>query len=116
LHAGDPLDNPNPFAPSAVIVGDESAAVATTEVCVQPEFQGISAWLPIGLSAIIFALLHFSHGPDWVALTLLACGMGYLYQRTHRLVPSLVVHALLNSLSMWGLWLQVFVLPEQMPG
>jgi hypothetical protein len=42
--------------------------------------------------------------------------MGYLYQRTHRQVPSLVVHALLNSLSMWGLWLQEFVLPEQMPG
>ena len=57
-------------------------------------------WIAIGISALIFALLHWSHGPAWVALTVLAAGMGYLYQRTHRLVPTLVVHALLNNLTM----------------
>ena len=113
LHYGESLAPPNPYAASPVIIGDTSNAAPLVDPAVQPELLGPSAWLPIGLSAIIFALLHFSHGPDWVALTLLAAGMGYLYQRTHRLVPSLVVHALLNSLSMWGLWLQVYVLPEQ---
>jgi membrane protease YdiL (CAAX protease family) len=34
-------------------------------------------------------------------------GLGYLYQRTHRLMPSLVVHSLLNAISMWGLWVTV---------
>lgn len=113
LHSGEPLAQPNPYAASPVIIGETSTAAPLIDPTVQPELLGASAWLPIALSAIIFALLHFSHGPDWVALTLLAAGMGYLYQRTHRLVPSLVVHALLNSLSMWGLWLQVYVLPEQ---
>ena len=61
----------------------------------------------IAYVAAIFALLHYSHGPDWVPLFFLAMGMGYLYQRTHRLLPSLVVHGLLNSLSMCGLWVQV---------
>ena len=73
----------------------------------QQRLRGILAWLPIGVSSAIFALLHFSHGPDWVPLLLLAAGMGYLYQRTHRLVPSLTVHGLLNAFSMWGLWVQV---------
>jgi membrane protease YdiL (CAAX protease family) len=68
---------------------------------------GVAAWLPIVVSSLIFALLHWEHGPDWVALTPLAVGMGYLYQRTHRLVPSLVVHVALNALSMWGLWIEV---------
>jgi membrane protease YdiL (CAAX protease family) len=113
LHAGEPLAQANPFTPSTVIVGEHTSAVVSPDALLQPELRGVSAWLPIGLTAVIFALLHFSHGPDWVALTLLATGMGYLYQRTHRLVPSLVVHALLNSLSMWGLWLQVYVLPAQ---
>jgi membrane protease YdiL (CAAX protease family) len=113
LHAGEPLAQANPYAASPVIVGETSTAAPLIDPAIQPELHGASAWLPIGMTAIIFALLHFSHGPDWVALTLLATGMGYLYQRTHRLVPSLVVHALLNSLSMWGLWLQVYVLPEQ---
>ncbi len=72
----------------------------------QPELRGILGWLPIAISAGIFALLHYSHGPDWVPLLLLAAGMGYLYQRTHRILPSLVVHVLLNALSMWGLWVE----------
>jgi membrane protease YdiL (CAAX protease family) len=73
----------------------------------QPELRGLAAWLPIAISSGIFALLHYSHGPDWVPLLLLAAGMGYLYQRTHSIVPSLVVHALLNAMSMWGLWVTV---------
>jgi membrane protease YdiL (CAAX protease family) len=77
----------------------------------QPELHGRAAWLPIAVSSLIFALLHYSHGPDWIPLILLAAGMGYLYQRTHRILPSLVVHASLNSLSMWGLWVSVFDAP-----
>jgi membrane protease YdiL (CAAX protease family) len=73
----------------------------------QSELHGQPAWLPIIVSSLIFALLHYSHGPDWVPLILLATGMGYLYQRTHRLLPSLVVHAAVNAFSMWGLWVQV---------
>ena len=60
------------------------------------------------ISSVVFALLHYSHGPDWIPLLVLAAGMGYLYQRTHRLLPSLIVHMLLNGLSMWGLWVQVY--------
>jgi membrane protease YdiL (CAAX protease family) len=75
----------------------------------QPELRGIWAWLPILISSAIFALLHYSHGPDWIPLFLLAAGMGYLYQRTHRLLPSLTIHALLNAFSLWGLWVQVGV-------
>jgi membrane protease YdiL (CAAX protease family) len=73
----------------------------------QPELHGQAAWLPIAISSMIFALLHYSHGPDWIPLLFLAAGMGHLYQRTHRLLPSLIVHSLLNSLSMWGLWVAV---------
>ncbi len=72
-----------------------------------PEQRGLAAWLPIVISSAIFALLHYSHGPDWIPLLLLAAGMGYLYQRTHRILPSLIVHSLLNTLSMWGLWVAV---------
>jgi membrane protease YdiL (CAAX protease family) len=73
-----------------------------------PELRGLAAWLPIAVSSIVFALMHYSHGPDWIPLTFLAAGMGYLYQRTHRLLPSLVVHVLVNSSSMLALWVQVF--------
>jgi membrane protease YdiL (CAAX protease family) len=101
----------NPYAPPAATA---EAGMATLEgAAEQGELRGLSAWLPIVISSLIFALMHYSHGPDWVPLLFLAAGMGYLYQRTHRLVPSLVVHALLNSLSMFGLWLQIYAGPEQ---
>jgi membrane protease YdiL (CAAX protease family) len=86
------------------------AQPATIETSEQPELRGPRSWVPIGISSIIFALLHMSHGPDWVALTLLAAGMGYVYQRTHSIIPSLTIHVCLNGLSMWGLWIQVYEL------
>ncbi len=98
-----PLDE-NPYAPPQAALVEGDAETISTD---QPELRGAAAWAPIGVTSAIFAALHWSHGPDWVALFFLAAGMGYLYQRTHRLLPSLVVHAALNGLSMWGLWVQV---------
>jgi membrane protease YdiL (CAAX protease family) len=96
----------NPYVSPIAVSEPEPAQCAEADDA--PELRGLAAWAPIGISSLIFALLHFSHGPDWVPLIPLALGMGYLYQRTHRLVPSLVVHFGLNSLSMWMLWVYVF--------
>ena len=95
----------NPYVSPRLVGADQLEVLATPDE--QPELRGPGAWLPIVISSVIFALLHYSHGPDWIPLLLLAAGMGYLYQRTHRLLPSLVVHCLLNSYSLWGLWLQM---------
>jgi membrane protease YdiL (CAAX protease family) len=59
--------------------------------------------LPTVLSASIFAAMH--HGADRVALFVLALFLGYLYRQTHRLAPSLVAHACVNSMAVIGLWL-----------
>jgi membrane protease YdiL (CAAX protease family) len=58
------------------------------------------AYWPIAISAFSFAILHWSHGPDWIPLFFLAVGLGYLYRQTHRLLPVIVVHFLLNACSM----------------
>jgi membrane protease YdiL (CAAX protease family) len=64
-----------------------------------PPPRGVLLVTPIVVSSVIFALLHYSHGPDWIALLVLALGLGYLYQRTRRIVPCIVVHLLLNATS-----------------
>jgi len=61
-------------------------------------------WLPIVLSSLLFALAHVGYGPDPVPLFLLALMLGYVYQRTHRIVPSMVTHTLFNGLSLFVLW------------
>ena len=70
------------------------------------------AWLgdvtPIAISSAIFAALHYTHGPDWIPLFGLALGLGYLYRRTHRITPGLVVHLLLNLVSMLALCVEIY--------
>jgi membrane protease YdiL (CAAX protease family) len=58
----------------------------------------------IVLSSLVFALMHVSHGPDVVPLFFFALALGYLYQQTHRVWPSLVVHICLNACTLAMLW------------
>jgi membrane protease YdiL (CAAX protease family) len=71
----------------------EDVAMATPAA---PTFM----WQPIILSSITFAILHAGHGPDPVPLFFLAMVLGYLYAKTHRILPGIVVHMVLNGLSM----------------
>lgn len=64
-------------------------------------------WAPILVSSGLFALAHFSHGPDWIPLFFLATGLGYLYQRTGRIQSCIVVHMLVNALGIVQLWAAV---------
>ena len=69
-------------------------------------------WWPILVSATLFALLHWGQGLAPIPLFFFAVILGYVYQRTHRLWPSLVAHALLNAGSLVILWLSVANLPK----
>ncbi len=69
------------------------AAAGTMEISPYP------SW-PVFVSATLFALVHYSHGPAPIPLFLFAVGLGYLYQRTNRLLPCIVMHLLLNACSL----------------
>jgi len=71
------------------------------------ESQGGSrpvTWMPIIVSSAVFAALHFSHGPDPIPLFVLAVALGYVYQRTQRLLPCIIIHMCLNGMTMLMLW------------
>lgn len=81
-------------------LGDESHRVSSRR------WSWISA-VPILGSSTVFAVLHMSHGPDWIPLFFLALGLGYLYRQTHRLLPCITVHLLLNGCSLAAFLLQL---------
>jgi membrane protease YdiL (CAAX protease family) len=60
--------------------------------------------VPILISSLLFAVAHAPQWPAPVPLFLLALILGYLYHQTHRLLPSLIVHALFNSVTFLHLW------------
>jgi len=55
--------------------------------------------LPIIVSSLLFAVMHLGQGPAPIALFVFSLMLGYLYRRTHRLWPSMVVHCLLNAVT-----------------
>lgn len=66
---------------------------------------------PILLSAALFALMHLNFSdpaPDPIPLFVFALALGFVYQRTHRLLPCVVMHVLLNAFSMAVLGLSVW--------
>jgi len=69
-----------------------------------PRARPLVLW-PIFVSSAVFALMHFSHGVAWIPLFFFALALGYLYQRTGSLVPSIVLHVCLNGTTMLILWL-----------
>ncbi len=68
---------------------------------------GFRGWLPILISAGLFAAMHLGHGPDPIPLALLAIALGWLYRQTHRLLPSLLVHLMLNATSLFIMYLEL---------
>ncbi|MEX0711449.1 MAG: CPBP family intramembrane glutamic endopeptidase [Pirellulales bacterium] len=85
----------NPFQPPA---GD-TAGTAMVGGSRPPLARG-----PIVISSLVFALMHWGHGPAPFALFWFSLALGYLYQRTHRIWPSIVAHASLNAFSLGLLW------------
>ncbi|MFW6168951.1 MAG: CPBP family intramembrane glutamic endopeptidase [Planctomycetota bacterium] len=96
--------DPNPYAPATPDVKPAGAGnpVGGTEYP-----TGFVGALPVLASSTLFAALHMAHGPDWIPLFFLALGLGYLYRQTHRLLPCVTVHLLLNGCSMGMLLLEL---------
>jgi membrane protease YdiL (CAAX protease family) len=99
---------PEPTAGADASVVETRMLAEELESLSPPPMTGVGGlpygWFPIGLSSILFALAHVGWGPDPVALFLLALILGYVYQRTHRIVPSIVTHALFNGMALFALW------------
>jgi membrane protease YdiL (CAAX protease family) len=91
----------------ALLVGRSAAGVDDSSREPAPPSRW-SALLPIYFSSTLFSLAHYGHGAAPVSLLVLGIGLGILYQRTHRILPGMVVHFLLNLCSMTILFVEVF--------
>ncbi|HTQ38288.1 MAG TPA: CPBP family intramembrane glutamic endopeptidase [Pirellulales bacterium] len=91
---------------AATSAAEDYPADAAHEAHTQPQFlqHGLLnlplGTVPILLSSTLFALTHLGQGAAHIPLFVLALVLGFLYQRTHRLLPSVVVHFLLNAITM----------------
>ncbi len=93
--------------PESWLVESDSRSIERT-----PPRQGVGGlpygWFPILVSATTFGFVHAGYGPEPVPLFLLGLVLGYLYQRTHRVIPGIVAHALFNLFSVIMLWRMMY--------
>ena len=71
-------------------------------------------WIPIVITSILFAVMHMGQGPAPIPLFFLSLGLGYIFRKTGSFVPCVIIHLILNSLSMIVLTLTI-LFPELAP-
>lgn len=76
---------------------------------VEASEERATRWTPIVISSVLFAAAHFGfeYGYSPIPLLLLALVLGYIYQRTHRILPCIVAHMTFNGTSLLLMWLQI---------
>jgi len=104
--------------PRWVVVGLWIGAVAIAPIAEEFFFRGLlqtflagivrNRWLAIGLTAIVFGIVHLSQPHTIVALTALGVLLGYAYERTGSLVAPIMIHAAFNLKTlMWDAFVVV---------
>lgn len=82
-----------------LIGGLERLAAGASALQEDSDWKPGSYW-PIVVSSFIFAIMHFGQGAAPVPLFFLALALGYLYRRTGSITPPLIVHMVLNSMTL----------------
>jgi membrane protease YdiL (CAAX protease family) len=71
----------------------------------QGNWEPVSYW-PVFVASVIFACMHLGQGAAPIPLFLLSVGLGYLYRQTGSLIPCIVVHMMLNGMTLLAAMLQ----------
>ena len=89
-----------------------SAELTATDSAVEtPSAEPRRGLWAVLCSSLIFAAVHLTQWPDPLALFPFALMLGYLFYRTHRWLPSVIMHACLNGFSMAMLTLSLYLSP-----
>jgi membrane protease YdiL (CAAX protease family) len=96
-----------PGSNSYVVEQDESfrTDVSMQESAIQDSGSTSKAW-PVLVSGLLFGLAHFEYGVSWIPLVFFGFVLGWLYQKTNRIWPSLVAHMFCNFIGVAGITVQ----------
>ena len=76
-----------------------------------PDASEAPGFSPLLIASFLFAAMHAAAGPDPVAIFVLSLFLGYAYRQTHRILPSIVIHAGVNGWTMFNVWVQFLAGP-----
>ncbi len=88
----------NPSSPSQL-----SLAASRAEI----QRQRLTTWAPIFITSMAFTMAHATHGPATIPIFFFSLALGYAYEKTGRLAPSIIAHSMLNLTTTIMLWLLI---------
>lgn len=91
-------DTENPYQASQLHLHSTPAEV---------QRRRLTTWAPIFIASMAFSLAHATHGPAPIPLFFFSLALGYVYEKTGRLAPSIIAHLLLNLTTTIMLWLMI---------
>jgi hypothetical protein len=91
---------------------DETAETGEAAEATDQPGQGPRGVFPIVATSLFFAMMHLGAGLDPIPLFMFSLVLGYLYHRTHRLLPCIILHMSLNSCTMLMLLLELLTTQE----
>jgi len=83
-----------------------SASFDESDPSLRADWTPIAIW-PMVVASLVFALMHWGQGLAPIPLFFLSLGLGYLYRQTGSLIPSIVVHFVLNGFTMTATLLEL---------
>lgn len=89
------FDRENPFAATSA----NSGQIANENRA--PGIGRIGWWMPVVASALMFALVHVGQGLAPISLFFFGIALGFLYRYTGSIIPSILLHMMLNAFSMF---------------
>ncbi|EMI53611.1 putative membrane protein [Rhodopirellula sallentina SM41] len=98
--ATDPYASPRPAEVAGTPLSEQpTPAELAADFSTRSDWTPTAIW-PIVVASILFAVMHWGQGLAPIPLFFLSLGLGYLYRQTGSLVPSIVVHFVLNGFTM----------------
>ena len=64
-------------------------------------------WIPILISSLLFSAVHIGQGSAPIPLFLFAVMLGYVYHKTHRILPCIIAHMIFNLFAMLSLYVEL---------
>ncbi|MFG0290956.1 MAG: CPBP family intramembrane glutamic endopeptidase [Rhodopirellula sp. JB044] len=96
----DPYASPHPTEVAGTpLIEQPTPAELAADFSTRSDWTPTAIW-PIVVASILFAVMHWGQGLAPIPLFFLSLGLGYLYRQTGSLVPSIVVHFVLNGFTM----------------
>jgi membrane protease YdiL (CAAX protease family) len=78
---------------------ENSTRVDSHDIDTTQAWRPQSFW-PIVVTSILFAMMHLGQGAAFIPLFFLSLGLGYLYRQTGRITAPVIVHMILNGVTM----------------